>query len=336
VSCPEDVKATGGLGSEREPPAMINLNQLRGFFHTAKHLSFTAAAKELFITQPAVTAQVKLFEEYCGLKLFKKKRGRLFLTEEGKAIYTYAAKLFENEREIEVAVREMKKLKRGTLRLGTARTYGRYFAPFLISHFRASHPHIKIHLDEGSSHEMIRKLLNLRIEVAIIARVEDNPELCFLPFAREELALILSPDHPLAGKKAVSFDALAREPMIMKETGSGTRWLVNDLFSRNRCSPRVLMETSDAEIIKLMVQHGEGVSFLVREAVARELKEGKLVTIPITGHGMLLDVSIGYLKHQPLSPPGQAFITCVEELGTKGMGPQGIGSLMAGMAEPKD
>ena len=122
----------------------------------------------------------------------------------------------------------------------------------------------------------------------------------------------------------------------MKETGSGTRWLVNDLFSRNRCSPRVLMETSDAEIIKLMVQHGEGVSFLVREAVARELKEGKLITIPITGHEMLLDVSIGYLKHQPLSPPGQAFITCVEALCTKGMRPQGIGSLMAGMADPKD
>ena len=85
---------------------MLNLNQLRAFYQTAKHLSFTAAAKALFITQPAVTAQVKLFEDYVELKLFKKRRGKLFLTEEGKTIYEYAQKIFQNEKEIEAAVEE--------------------------------------------------------------------------------------------------------------------------------------------------------------------------------------------------------------------------------------
>ena len=139
---------------------MINFNQLRAFYQAAKHLNFSTAAKKLFVTQPAVTAQVKLLEDYCDLKLFKKKGGKLYLTEEGKTIYEYTRKIFEYENEIVTAVEEMKRLKRGTLLLGTARTYARHFIPFLISRFREAYPRIKIHLDEGSSAYMIQSLIN--------------------------------------------------------------------------------------------------------------------------------------------------------------------------------
>jgi DNA-binding transcriptional LysR family regulator len=312
---------------------MLNLNQLRAFYQTAKYLNFTTAAEKLCVTQPAVTAQVKLLEDYFELKLFKKKGGKLYLTEEGNAIYDHARNIFEYEKEIELAVEEMKKLKRGTLRLGTARTYARYFMPFLISSFHEAHPHVKIHLDEGSSRDMLNSLFKLKNEVAIIAKVEDNPDLCFVPFSQEELVLILAPDHSLAQKKSLSFEQLAEVPIIMKETGSGTRKLVNELFTRNKCTPKVLMVTSDAEMIKLLVQHGEGASFLVRETVAAELQQGKLATVPIRGHKIFLDVSIAYLKSQTLSPPAQAFLRSLENLGTKEMRFQGMGALMAKMVE---
>ncbi len=310
---------------------MLNLNQLRAFYQVAKLQSVSLAAEHLFVSQPAVTAQVKLFEESCGLKLFKKKGRKLYLTDEGKTLYKYARRLFEYETRIEAAVEQMRDLRQGTLRLGSARTYARYFMPFLLTGFRDAYPQIKIHLDEGSSLEMIRSLIDLKNELVIVARAEDNPDIAFLPFSREELVLILPPDHRLAGKRSIEFEDLAEEPIILKDPGSGTRRLVDELFAQKNCMPNVLMETGDAEIIKLLVQHGEGVSFLVKEAVAVELEGKKLATVPLKNHSIFLDVSIAYLKNQPLSPPAQAFLTSLENLGTKKMRFQGMGALMAKM-----
>jgi DNA-binding transcriptional LysR family regulator len=310
---------------------MINLNQLRAFYQAAKHLNFSEAAKALYVTQPAVTAQVKAFEAHCELKLFKKKAGKLYLTEEGKAIYKYAQKVFDYEKDIEIAVEEMKKLKRGSLRIGTARTYARYFMPFLISRFRQTYPKVKIHLDEGSSSEMVQSLIDFKNEMAIIAKGDENRKVAFIPFSQEELVLILSPKHGLARKRFIPFQQLAEEPIIMKEKGSGTRKLVDELFSQNDCQPNILMETSDAEMIKLLVQRGEGISFLVKEAVAKELKKKKLRTVPVKGHQLFLDVTIAYLHKQPLSPPAQAFLKSLKSVGTKEMRFKGMGVLMSKM-----
>jgi len=310
---------------------VINLNQLRAFYQVAKCQNVSLAARQLFVSQPAVTAQVKLFEESCGLKLFKRKGRNLILTDEGETIFNFSKKIFEYEQKIEDAVAQMKELKKGSLRLGSARTYARYFMPFLLTGFRDAFPHIKIHLDEGSSREMIHSLIELKNEVVIIAKADEHPNIAFVPFSREELVLILPPNHRLTNRGRIGFEQFAQEPIIMKDPGSGTRKLVDELFAENECSPNILMETGDAEIIKLLVQHGEGVSFLVKEAVAVELQEKKLVTVPLKKDSIFLDVSIAYLKNQPLSPPAQAFLNSLENLGTKKMRFQGMGALMAKM-----
>lgn len=310
---------------------MINLNQLRAFYQVAKCQNVSLAARQLFVSQPAVTAQVKLFEESCGLKLFKRKGRNLILTDEGETLFSFSKKIFEYEQKIEDAVAQMKELKKGSLRLGSARTYARYFMPFLLTGFRDAFPHIKIHLDEGSSREMIHSLIELKNEVVIIAKADEHPNIAFVPFSREELVLILPPNHRLTNRGRIGFEQFAQEPIIMKDPGSGTRKLVDELFAENECSPNILMETGDAEIIKLLVQHGEGVSFLVKEAVAVELQEKKLVTVPLKKDSIFLDVSIAYLKNQPLSPPAQAFLNSLENLGTKKMRFQGMGALMAKM-----
>ena len=240
-----------GSGGNRAP--MLNFNQLRIFYQTARYLSCITAAKNLYITQPAVTAQLKVFEEFCNLKLFKKKGRKIHLTDEGKTLYDYASRIFEYEKEVEDAIEEMRELKRGVLRLGTTKAYARYFMPFMITSFRQAYPHIKIHLDEGSSLDMIHSLLDFKNEVAIIARAEENPNVCFIPFSHEELVLILSPNHHLARKRVISFDDLSEEPIIMKEKGSGTRKLVNELFRQKGLIPNILMETSNTEFIKQLV-----------------------------------------------------------------------------------
>jgi DNA-binding transcriptional LysR family regulator len=310
---------------------MLNFNQFRVFYYAAKNLSFTAAAGELFISQPAVTAQMKSFEEFCSLKLFKKRGRRIYLTDEGKSLYAYAAKIFKYEKEIEHTIDDMRELKRGILSLGTTKAYARYFMPLMITTFHKSYPNIKIQLNEGSSLEMIHSLLNFKIEVAVIARTEDNPEIHFFPFSQEEMVVIVSTDHHLSREKAITFQELSAEPFIMKEKGSGTRKLVEELFEAEQCTPDTLMETSNTEFIKQLVQRGEGVSFVVREAVAAELKEKKLIAVPLKGPTVYLDVNIAYLKDQVLSPPARAFVDTLIGLKSDDLHPMGIGLMMAKM-----
>lgn len=308
---------------------MLNFNQFRVFYYAAKNLNFTAAAGELFITQPAVTAQIKSFEEFCNLKLFKKKGRKIYLTDEGRSLYQYAAKIFKFEKEIEAVIDDMRELKRGVLSLGTTKAYARYFMPLMITTFHQNYPQIKIQLNEGSSLDMIHGLLDFKIEVAVIAKAEDNPEVHFFPFSQEEMAVILSGTHPLTRKKSITFTDLATIPFIMKEKGSGTRKLVEELFEIEGCTPNILMETSNTEFIKQLVQRGEGVSFVVKEAVAVELKEKKLTSIPLKGSKVYLDVSIAYLKEQVLSPPAKAFVDTLIGLKSGDLHPMGIGLLMA-------
>lgn len=307
---------------------MLNFNQLRAFYHAARRQNFTQAAAELFITQPAITAQVKLFEDFCRLKLFKKKGRRLYLTQEGQLLYTYVRKIFEYEKEVENAISGMRELTLGMLRVGTTKTYARFFMPYLVSSFHKAYPHIKIQLDEGSSRDMILSLTEFKNEVAIIARAIEHDDVRFIPFSREKLVLILSPAHPLAVCRSIPFAELAKEPILMKESGSGTRKEVNALFAANGCAPKVLMETSNTELIKQLVQQAEGVAFLVDAAVNQEIADGKLVTVKLRGYDLTLDVSIAYLKNQPLSPPAQAFVDMLEKLHSGDALPQDIGSLM--------
>jgi DNA-binding transcriptional LysR family regulator len=310
---------------------MLNFNQLRVFYYAAKNLNFTRAAHALFITQPAVTAQIKSFEAFCNLKLFKKRGRKIYLTDEGKSLYVYAQKIFKYEKEIENVIEDMRELKRGILSLGTTKAYARYFMPLMITTFHKNYPNIKIQLNEGSSQEMTNSLLDFKIEVAVIAKAEDNAEITLFPFSQEEMAIILPRNHPLIKMKNVTFSDLAKERFIMKESGSGTRKLVEELFANEGCTPNILMETSNTEFIKQLVQRGEGVSFVVKEAVAAELKEKKLATVPLMGPKVYLDVSIAYLKEQVLSPSAKAFVDTLIKLKSEDLHPMGIGLMMAKM-----
>ncbi len=308
---------------------MINFNQFRMFYHAAKHLNFTRAASDLFVSQPAITVQMKAFEGFCGFKLFKKKGRKNWLTDEGRILYQYAKTIFGLEKEIENAIDDMRELKRGVLRIGTSKTYARYFMPFMLSSFHDRYPNIKIELNEGNSLEMTLSLLDFKNEIVIIAKAEDVPGVCFIPFSREEMMVIVSPDHPLAKKEAIFFRELSTEPFIMKEKGSGTRKLTDRLFSQNNCTPDILMEVGSTEFIKQLVHRGDGVSFLVRQTVAEEIEKGNLVAVPLKSEKIYLDVSIAYLEGQQFSPPARAFMDTLEKLQFgREITPQGIGAFM--------
>lgn len=308
---------------------MINLNQLRVFYHVAKNQSFTKAARDLFITQPAVTAQVKLFEEWCDLKFFKKKGRGICLTAEGEALFAHASKIFEYEKDVENVIDDMRHLKKGILRIGTTKTYARFLMPFLMQHFHNQYPHISIQLNEGSSLEMMHSLIELKNDIGIITKVIDHPDIEFAPFSEEELIPILSPAHPLAAATSVSVEELAKEPIIMRERGSGTRKFVNALFERHGCTPNILMETSNSEFIKHLVERGDGISFLVKVSVDQDIKKNRLVTVPLKDERFFLDAGISFLKNQPLSLSARAFLATLDGIAEGRRPINGISSLIS-------
>jgi DNA-binding transcriptional LysR family regulator len=287
---------------------VLNFNQLRTFHQAAKSLNFTVAGKNLFVSQPAVTAQIKLFEEFCDLDLFAKKGRRIYLTDEGKTIFNYTSKIFELEHDLEKTIYDLQKLKQGCLRIGTTKTYARYLMPVLLTPFHQSFPGVTIELNEGSSLEMSEHVLDFRNSLAIIARGDDNPDIHFIPLFREEVVLIAASDYHLTKMDGISIKELVGEPIAMKEIGSGTRRLVEECFGNDREKLNILAETSNMDFIKELVKQGEGISFLVKTAVKRELAEGTLVTIPISNRSLSLDVCIAYLRDYRLPMAAKAFL----------------------------
>lgn len=287
---------------------MINFNQLRAFWETARTGSYSRAAQNLFVTQPAISAQIKALEDSFGLKLFRKKGRQVLLTEAGSELFQHAQRVFHVEREIEALVAQMHKLERGVLKVATTKTYARYLMPSIMTRFHAAHPGIKIVLDEGSSLEMCRSILDLRNELGVLARVEEARRVRFIPFRNERIVLFAAKEHPFARKGAIRFADLEGQPVIMKEKGSGTHDLVTRCFISHGMVPNVLVETSNVDFIKDMVSKGEGISFLVEQAVQEDALSGLVEIVDILDQKMELPVFIVTREGDELSPAAKAFL----------------------------
>lgn len=287
---------------------MINFNQIRMFYEAARSSSFSQAARNLCVTQPAVTGQIRGLEEHLDIKLFKKRGRKMVLTEAGAILFQHTHEMFELEKKMERVMGELRELKRGLLKIGTTKTYARYLMPSVITKFRAAHPDIKIILDEGSSLDVCRSLVELKNELAIVAFTEEVKGVMLLPFREEEVVLFASPRHPLSEKESINFSELAGQLIIMKEEGSSTHHLVRRAFEKRGIAPNVLVETSNVGFIKEMVEKGEGVAFLVRSAIQEELAKGLFKVVPIADENLLMQVHIAHLGEELLSPPALAFL----------------------------
>jgi len=309
---------------------MINLNQLRSFYYVADNLSYTIAAKKLFISQPAVTAQVKLFEKYYDVQLFNKVGKKVILTHMGKILFEKAGLLFDIENELEQTLTQRKELNYGLLELGCTKAYARHIMPSIISVFHRSHPGIKVILKEGSSMKMINSLRDFKNEVVVVAKMEvDDSRIQFVPFSREEVVIALPTDHPLTRKKELMFHDIALEPVIMKAEGSGTRKQVLDLYKQYNAAPNISMESNNTEFIVKLVEQGEGISFLVRPAIDHRVKKNKIAARQIKNVRLSLDVCLGYSKNTPLSPAAKAFYDVVKKSFMEKSPREGVGSVMA-------
>ncbi len=221
----------------------------------------------------------------------------------------YAQQIFELENIAEKAINEIRVIKKGTLHVGTTKTYARYLMPNYISRFHALYPEVSIHLSEGSSLEMIQSLLNMQNELAIVARSIEYPRsLQSIAFRKEEILLVVSSNHMLVKKDSITMMEITRIPLLMNQEGSATRKAVMDVFKKMGLTPSILYEASNPELVKELLERGEGASFIVRSAVGKELSQGILKEIKIPDVSIAMHTDIVYLDEKALSKIAHAFV----------------------------
>lgn len=291
----------------------MNLNQLRIFYESARLENFSKAAERLYITQPAVSAQIKQLEDFFDVKLFNTVGRRVHLTEAGKVLLDSAQKIFEAEREAEAAMQDIRELKRGSLHIAVTKDYAPYVIPRYVSRFHALHPGISIHLSEGSSAEIMEELSTFKHELAIVGGTVFPKWVVGKTFRTEELLLVAAPNDPIASQGSVTVEDLARMPLIIREEGSTSRSLVMDMFKTRDLSPNIAYEASNLEFIKKLGMRGEGLHFVSRKGVEAELASGFLKEIRIEGVHLVMGTSVVYLKHLKLSKIANAFLETLFE-----------------------
>lgn len=291
----------------------MNLNQLRVFYESAKLQNFSKAAERLYITQPAVSAQIRQLEDFLGVKLFSTVGRRAHLTEAGKVLLESAQKIFEVEREAEAAMQDIRDLKRGTLHIAVTKDYAPYVIPRYVSRFHGEHPGIGIHVSEGSSAEIIQELAAYKHELAIVGGTNCPKWLVRKTFRTEELLLVAAPSHPIAARGSVTVKELAEMPLILREEGSTSRSIVMDMFKERDISPNIAYEASNLEFMKKLGISGEGLHFASRKGVEEELVSGSLKEIAIEGVRLVMDTSVVYLKNLKLSKIATEFLKMLLE-----------------------
>jgi DNA-binding transcriptional LysR family regulator len=293
-----------------------SLNSLIVFHEVAKHKSFSKAAEELFISQPAVTKHIKELERKVGMGLIQRRRGGFSLTEAGKILFKYTHKISSHLMDIENLLENLKKDHQGILKIGTTESYSKGLMPKLLSGFQASCPFMKIALDVGNSEEIEKSLLVYKNDLVLIAVTKKSPRCESIPFLKEELVLIVSPNHPLVKRKTVSLKELERYPLIIRAKGSTTRRIILQAFKEVGIHPSLLIEAGSSEFIKQWVSEGKGVSIIVKRTVEDEERRKIIKTIPLL-EKLYLQVAFLYLKEEKSNPAIKTFVNFIENQGRK-------------------
>lgn len=293
----------------------ITLRQMRVFAAVARTRSFTRAARELHLTQPAISQQIKLLENEIGLPLLEHVGRQIHLTAAGDELLRYASQITELLREAGESLSAMRGLKRGVLKLGTVST-AKYFAPSLLSAFAPAYPEVTIRFTVGNREEIIQQLASNETDLVIMGRPPRELITVAEPFAKHPLVIIASPSHPLAGKRRIPLQRLGSENFIIREEGSGTRAAMEHVFSKQGVTIHASMEVSSNETIKQAVMAGMGISFISIHTVALELAVGKLVTLNVTGLPVIRDWFVIHLRDKRLSPIASAFRSFLLEHGS--------------------
>ena len=285
------------------------LRQLKVFEAVARHLSFSRAAEELHLTQPAVSTQVKTLESHVGLALFEQLGKKIYLTQGGAELLHHSRAIIEQFRTAEEALAHFKGISGGTLNVAVI-SAGDYFFPHLLVEFARQHPGVKLHLTVHNREELLGQLASNLTDLAIMVRPPhklDKLDTLNQSFAPHPYVIVAAPGHPLAGRKRISMEVLMREAFVVREKGSDTWFSMQAAFGDHLGALNIAMEIRSTETIKQAIIAGIGIGFLSAHTIGQELRTGSLVVLPVQGFPLMLDWYVVHRNDKRLPPVARAF-----------------------------
>lgn len=285
----------------------LNLHQLYTFSVVAKHCSFVRAAEELHFSQPAVSAQIRHLEKSLGVKLFDQIGRRTHLTQAGEELYLYSQKIFSLIEETMDVMESLRSPHHGRLSVGADTTVGSYVIPGLLGKFRQLYPAVEISLEVLNRASLVEAMVSNRIEMAVMGRVPDELPVEIEPFAYNELVLIASPQHRLAGRSDIPVKELGREHFLLREPGSGTRAALETALQEAGVPLHVSMQVGNNSAIKQGVTAGLGIALISKVALDMELETHRLVILDVEGFPIVRQWRLVHLKDKYLSATAHAF-----------------------------
>ena len=256
-------------------------NQLRTFLTVARRLSFTRAAEDLHLTQPAVSMHVRKLERAIGATLFEHIGRRVSLTATGQVLSAYAERVLALEDELRASLADMEDVCQGPFAIGTSTTIGISILPDLLRRFVAEHPRVTLHVRIGMGFEIVQGLLDGQLDVGIMTGEVDDDRIEGEHLLDDELVLIVPPDHRWAGAPNIGPHDLVGEPLLMPGQSSWNRSLIGQQLAAHGVTPDVVAESNSHIAIARIVEAGVGAAIVSRLAVADELAQGRLRHVPL-------------------------------------------------------
>lgn len=280
---------------------MMNERKLRIFYQLAKTNNMTLVAEALFVTQPAVSKAIKELEQELGVRLFDRVGKRLSLTDAGEVFLHYVQRLLNIYDESLDAIRDIHNLARGRLKIGASTTIGIYLLPDMIGGFVKLYNGIDVAITIDNTKMIVDKILDNSIDLAFVEGPVQQPEIVVNKFCLDRLAVIAPSDHRWAQKGVVPLAELACEKIIMRELGSGTREIFENVLRSHSVPYHTVIELGNTEAIKNAVAAGLGVSCISERCIAQEIKAGRLVSVAVEGVDICRDFYLIYHRDKYLT-----------------------------------
>lgn len=284
------------------------LRQLKVFETVARRLSFSRAAEELYLTQPAVSTQVKTLEQHAGVALFEQFGKKIFLTPAGAELVQFSRSILRQFQEAEEVMSQFKGVAGGKLNVAVI-SAGDYFFPRLLVEFAHRHVNVTFNFRVHNREELLAELAENRTDLAIMVRPPDaaDADTVNVPFAPHPYVIVAAPDHPLARETGITLATVLREPFIVREKGSDAQKSMEEGFGSHSRDIKIAMEIKSTETIKQAVIAGMGISFLSAHTIGREIQAGSLAVLNVRGFPLMLNWFIVHRKEKRLQPVADAF-----------------------------
>lgn len=273
--------------------------RLRVFHTVAKRLSFTKAAEELYISQPAVTKHIHELEQQLGMALFERIGNKIKLTRAGMLVMHHAEIIFTDYRNLEYDVNQLKHMQGGLLPIGASTTIAQYLIPPLLAKFNQRYPDVKTSLTNGNTEQIEQALFEKTIQLGIIEGSSKNPLLKYVEFAKDEIVLVGNVKHQYGTGEPLTAADLKTIPLLMREHGSGTLEVITEELKRLKLKItdlNVAMYMGSTESIKSYLHHSPCAAFISLQAVQRELDLGEFTILPVKNFRLVRKLHFTYLQ----------------------------------------